>query len=54
MQIKKTGKLFMFCCLAPVIMANKNNKIYSIFEKIGSEIGLLFQIIDDLIDYKGN
>ena len=23
------------------------------FEKIGSEIGLLFQIADDLIDYKG-
>ena len=54
MQIKKTGKLFMFCCLAPVIMANRNNKIYLIFEKIGNEIGLLFQIVDDLIDYKGN
>ena len=24
------------------------------FENIGSEIGLLFQITDDLIDYKGN
>ena len=54
MQIKKTGKLFMFCCLAPVIISNKNNKIYSIFEKIGNEIGLLFQIVDDLIDFKGN
>ena len=24
------------------------------FEKIGSQIGLLFQIADDLIDFKGN
>ena len=54
MQMKKTGKLFMFCCLAPVIIANKNNKIYLTFEKIGNEIGLLFQIVDDLIDFKGN
>ena len=54
MQIKKTGKLFAFSCLAPVIIAQKKNKIYSKFEKIGYEIGLLFQIVDDLIDYKGS
>jgi len=24
------------------------------FDKIGSDIGLLFQIADDIIDYKGN
>ena len=31
-------------------------KTYKIkkFEKIGSEIGLLFQIVDDLIDYRGS
>ena len=50
MQIKKTGKLFSFCCLAPVIVSN-NNKYFKKFEKIGEEIGLLFQIADDLIDY---
>ena len=54
MQIKKTGKLFMFCCLAPIIISNQNNRTYATFEKIGNEIGLLFQIVDDLIDYKGN
>ena len=25
MQIKKTGKLFSFCCMAPVIMSKKKN-----------------------------
>ena len=52
MQIKKTGKLFSFCCTVPVIMSNKI-KLYKKFDKIGSKIGLLFQIADDLIDYKG-
>ncbi len=53
MQIKKTGKLFAFCCMAPALVSNKNKKIISFFEKIGYEIGLLFQITDDLIDYEG-
>ena len=53
MQIKKPGKLFSFCCMAPVIVSKKN-KYLSSFNKLGSDIGLLFQIADDLIDYKGN
>ena len=53
MKIKKTGKLFAFCCIAPAIISNKNKKVIRLFEKIGYEIGLLFQITDDLIDYKG-
>ena len=49
MQIKKTGKLFSYCCMAPVILSKKKKYIKK-FEKIGSQIGLLFQIADDLID----
>ena len=52
MQIKKTGRLFSFCCMAPAIMANKLNNLKKM-EKIGEKIGLLFQIVDDLIDFKG-
>ena len=52
MQIKKTGKLFSFCCVAPVIMSGKT-KYFEKFNKIGNEIGLLFQIADDLIDLRG-
>tara|TARA_B110001454_G_scaffold188590_1_gene186693 strand:+ start:125 stop:997 length:873 start_codon:yes stop_codon:yes gene_type:complete len=54
MEIKKTGKLFSFCCMAPAIIKNKNKKEINSFEKIGSDIGLLFQIADDLIDYQGS
>jgi len=52
MQIKKTGKLFSFCCVAPIIMSGKK-KYMNKFTKIGNEIGLLFQIADDLIDLRG-
>ena len=53
MQIKKTGKLFSFCCIAPIIISKKFNYLNK-FDKIGSDIGLLFQIVDDLIDYTGS
>ena len=53
MELKKTGKLFEFCCVAPLIIKNDKNKLNS-FTKMGKEIGLLFQIVDDLIDLKGN
>jgi len=54
MEIKKTGKLFSFCCAVPAIIKNKNDKDIKIFENIGANIGLLFQIADDLIDFKGS
>ena len=54
MEIKKTGKLFSFCCMAPAIIRKKSLKEIKFFEKIGSDIGLLFQIADDLIDLKGS
>ena len=54
MEIKKTGKLFSFCCAAPLILKNRSKKEIKKFEDIGSDIGLLFQVADDLIDHKGS
>ena len=54
MQIKKTGKLFSFCCMVPSIIKNKDIKVVNFFNKVGSDIGLLFQIVDDLIDFTGD
>ena len=50
MELKKTGKLFEFCCVAPLLI-KKNEKDLNTFSKIGRDIGLLFQIVDDLIDF---
>jgi len=52
-QINKTGKLFAFCCESIGIIKGLNYKKRNMLKKIGLEIGLLFQITDDLIDYKG-
>ena len=54
MEIKKTGKLFSFCCAVPAIIKNKKRKDIKFLENIGANIGLLFQIADDLIDLKGS
>ena len=54
MEIKKTGKLFSFCSVAPAIIKKKDKKEIKFFEDIGCKIGLLFQIADDLIDFKGD
>ena len=54
MEIKKTGKLFSFCCAVPAFIKKKNTREIKFFENMGSDIGLLFQIADDLIDFKGS
>ena len=54
MQLKKTGKLFGYCSSVPAIIKNSNVKKINDFEAIGSDLGLLFQISDDLIDCKGD
>ena len=54
MQLKKTGKLFGYCSSVPAIIKNSNVKKINNFEAIGLDLGLLFQISDDLIDYKGD
>jgi farnesyl diphosphate synthase len=54
MQRKKTGKLFNFCCLAPGVIANKKTVELKSLSKLGEDIGLLFQLADDFIDFKGS
>jgi len=54
MQKKKTGKLFGFCCESVAIIKGENIRKRNLLKEIGIKIGLLFQIIDDLIDYKGD
>ena len=43
MEIKKTGKLFSFCCAVPAIIKEKSLKEIKFFESLGSDIGLLFK-----------
>jgi len=54
MQRKKTGKLFNFCCFASGIIAKRSIKEIKFLSKLGEDIGLLFQLADDVIDFKGS
>ena len=53
MQNKKTGELISFCTEGAAIIANKNSH-RKFLKKIGLNIGLLFQITDDLLDLYGD
>jgi farnesyl diphosphate synthase len=53
-QNNKTGKLFAFCCECAGIIKGQDLKKRKVLKKIGLDIGLLFQITDDLIDFKGD
>jgi len=52
MQKKKTGELFGFCCESVAIIKGLKLAKRKKLKDLGIEIGLLFQIVDDLIDYK--
>ena len=54
MQKKKTGELFGFCCESIAIIKGENSIKRKKLKEIGINIGLLFQIVDDLIDHKGD
>mgnify|MGYP001222267201 FL=1 len=54
MQKKKTGRLFNFCLYSVGVVANKDKSEKLFLSKLGEEIGLLFQLADDLLDKKGS
>ena len=50
----KTASLFVCCCACAVYSADANNDMLDRFKKFGENIGICFQIKDDLFDYYSN
>ncbi len=48
---KKTGALLAWCCSATAIVAGLQSEIVLKCEKIGRQLGVAFQMIDDNLDY---
>ncbi len=46
----KTAKLFEFAFLAPAVLGENDEKVVESSVKLGAEIGLMFQLQDDLLD----
>ena len=53
LQRLKTGELFRFSCVSPCILSGKKEEI-RLFEEFSANLGLAFQIKDDLLDVEGN
>jgi geranylgeranyl pyrophosphate synthase len=50
----KTAALFSFACASPLILNNKSKNQIKFAEEYGCLFGLVFQIVDDIIDETGN
>jgi octaprenyl-diphosphate synthase len=48
----KTGELFRWCALTAVYLAKKP-ELYEACGTIGGETGVVFQIVDDILDFEG-
>jgi len=46
----KTGAILQSCVLGPAILTNCNDAVYKLLSNFGQSIGLLFQIVDDILD----
>lgn len=51
-HLLKTGSLIKFCVIAPLFY-NKKYELLDDLSFIGDELGLVFQIMDDILDYTG-
>lgn len=48
---EKTASLIAACCHCGAIVSSDDEQIHSEMEKVGMDIGICFQIVDDLFDY---
>ena len=51
LAVKKTGSLFRWCFLAPMVSAEDGKGTYELFSEFGEELGIIFQMTDDIIDF---
>ncbi|MFC1752504.1 polyprenyl synthetase family protein [Thermoproteota archaeon] len=52
-HLLKTGALIKACVVLPSLLENNNQVIHNQLTDMGKSIGLLFQIVDDILDVQG-
>lgn len=48
---KKTASLMIWCCTTPARLKNMSNDFIQLFQMFGESLGIVFQMIDDIIDF---
>ncbi len=48
---RKTAELFAAACSVPALMTPKASRFAEILDRFGGQLGLCFQLIDDILDY---
>lgn len=51
LAVKKTGSLFRWCFLAPLLLTEDHSGTYSLYQELGEQLGVIFQMSDDVIDF---
>lgn len=51
---RKTGALFQICCEGAAVAAGLSNEKRNLMKMIGMNLGMMFQIKDDILDYMEN
>ncbi len=54
LQARKTGALIRFSCIAGALLAGESEEKIAALGRFGHNLGLIFQITDDLLDVEGN
>jgi geranylgeranyl pyrophosphate synthase len=54
MHARKTGALIRASVAAGAVMGGATDALFAALDKYGTEIGLAFQIVDDILDEEGN
>lgn len=54
LQAKKTGALIRYAAKAGAVMYGERGELLNQLERYGARIGLAFQIVDDLLDLRGD
>jgi geranylgeranyl pyrophosphate synthase len=51
LAVKKTGSLFRWCFIAPLVAFEPDSPLYSDYLQLGEQLGIIFQMSDDMIDF---
>lgn len=54
LQRLKTGELIAFCCKAGAVIGSQDLLIKKQLKEVGYKVGQIYQMVDDLLDKKGN